>query len=72
MRRERTNEVKHTAKEREKFQKIAATFFKEGEMLKDLQENQIFKFDLNRDYFKIATAPDRFRKHTTNKLKVRF
>jgi hypothetical protein len=53
-------------------QKIALAFFKEGEMLRDLQDNQIFKFDIKRDYHKVAVAPDRFVKHTTNKIKISF
>jgi hypothetical protein len=71
MKRQRTNELRHSAKEREKLQNIAKAYFKNGEMLHDKVENQIFKFELERDYHIVATTPERFSLHK-NKLKIRF
>jgi hypothetical protein len=72
MMRERYTEVKHTTKEREQLQRIAKSYFKDGQMLHDKFSNEIFKFELNRDYHMVATTPERFSVYKSNKLKVRF
>jgi hypothetical protein len=69
--RNRDYDMKHTSKEREQLQKKAQVRFRDGQMLKDLKENQIFKFDLSRDYYRVATYPDRFIEHSMSKFKVR-